>query len=67
VIKKKKEKKKYLAETGVLLGSGAEHRVCLRGFHLVISSGLVGSLGGVPREQKMLKGHLTRVIYHQVY
>ena len=25
------------------------------------------TLGGVPREQKMLKGHLTRVIYHQVY
>ena len=25
------------------------------------------SEGGVPREQKMLKGHLTRVIYHQVY
>jgi len=25
------------------------------------------SLGGVPREQKMLKGHLSRVIYHQVY
>ena len=24
-------------------------------------------LGGVPREQKMLKGHLPRVIYHQVY
>jgi len=24
-------------------------------------------LGGVPREQKMLKGHLSRVIYHQVY
>ena len=23
--------------------------------------------GGVPREQKMLKGHLPRVIYHQVY
>jgi len=22
---------------------------------------------GVPREQKMLKGHLSRVIYHQVY
>jgi len=22
---------------------------------------------GVPREQKMLKGHLPRVIYHQVY
>ena len=25
------------------------------------------SLGGVPREQKMLKGHLPRVMYHQVY
>ena len=25
------------------------------------------SLGGVPREQEMLKGHLTRVIHHQVY
>jgi len=25
------------------------------------------SLEGVPREQKMLKGHLPRVIYHQVY
>ena len=25
------------------------------------------SLGGVPREQKMLKGHLPRVIYNQVY
>ena len=23
--------------------------------------------GGVPREQKILKGHLPRVIYHQVY
>jgi len=33
----------------------------------LIDSGLVGSLGGVPREQKMLKGHLPRVIYHQVY
>ena len=33
--------------------------------------GLVGvgerrALGGVPREQNMLKGHLPRVIYHQV-
>ena len=25
------------------------------------------ALGGVPREQKKLKGHLPRVIYHQVY
>ena len=32
-----------------------------------IDSGLVGSLGGVPREQKMLKGHLPTVIYNQVY
>ena len=24
-------------------------------------------MGGVPREQKMLKGHLPIVIYHQVY
>ena len=29
----------------------------------VIDSGL----GGVPREQKKLKGHLPRVIYHQIY
>ena len=34
----------------------------------LIDSGLVGSsLGGVLREQKMLKGHLSRVIHHQVY
>ena len=35
----------------------------------LIDAGLVGStaLGGVPREQKMLKGHLPRVIYHLVY
>ena len=25
------------------------------------------ALGGLPREQQMLKGHLPRVIYHQVY
>ena len=24
-------------------------------------------LGEVPREQEMLKGHLPRVVYHQVY
>ena len=34
---------------------------------IVIDSGLVGSTGGVPREQKMLKGRLPRVIYHQVH
>jgi hypothetical protein len=34
----------------------------------VIDKGLVGStLGGVPREQTMLKGHLPMVVYHQVY
>ena len=27
----------------------------------------INALGGVPREQKMLKEHLHRVIYHQVY
>ena len=26
-----------------------------------------GWLGGVPREQKTLKGHLPRVLYHQAY
>ena len=26
-----------------------------------------GKMGGVPREQKMLKEHLPRVIYNQVY
>ena len=25
------------------------------------------ALGGVLREQKMLRGHLSRVIYHRVY
>ena len=25
------------------------------------------ALGGVPREQKMLEGHLTRVMYHSAY
>ena len=46
---------------------------------ILINAEMVGSLnslpshpqghspvGGVPREQKMLKGHLPRVIYHQV-
>ena len=32
---------------------------------VLIDSGLVG-LGGVPRQQKTLKGHLPRVIYHRV-
>ena len=40
-------------------------RVCwLNGFSFIT---FTGSLGGVPREQKMLKGHLPRVIYHQEY
>ena len=39
-----------------------------RGFdEKMIDSGLVGSTGRVPREQKLLKGHLPRVIYQQVY
>jgi len=38
-------------------------------FALLIDSALVGStsLKGVPRWQKMLKGHLPRAMYHQVY
>ena len=37
-------------------------------FMRVIDSGLVvATERGVPREQKMLKGHLPRVIHHQVY
>jgi len=35
--------------------------------HLARMQLLVTSLGDVPREQKMLKRHLPRVIYHQVY
>jgi len=37
---------------------------------LCIHGGRVGAMlvvEGVPREQKMLKGHLPRVIYHQAY
>ena len=35
---------------------------------MVIDSGLVGStVGGVPREQKTLKGHLLRVTSQRVY
>jgi len=48
------------------------------GFFNMLDSGLVGSTvfhsshpqgheGGVPREQKMLKGHLPRVVHHRVY
>ena len=36
---------------------------CALVFALLINSGFVG----VPQEQKMLKGHLPRVMYHQVY
>ena len=34
---------------------------------VISEGGARRALGGVPREQKMLKGHLPRVIYHQVY
>ena len=33
----------------------------------IATSALGTSLGGVPREQKILKGHPPRVIYYQVY
>ena len=37
-------------------------RVQVFGAHFSIAD----SMGGVPREQKMFKGHLPRVVYHQV-
>ena len=51
---------------------GGEHFFAVRMGGKAVSEGfslaevLVG-VGGVPREQKMLEGHLLRVIYHQVY
>ena len=47
-----------------------DEALCSRVWVSLIDSELVGStvsLGGVPRELKMLKGHLPRVIYHQLY
>ena len=44
-----------------LIDSGHIHR------GMIPSTTRGASLRGVPREQKMLKGHLPRVIYHQVY
>ena len=41
-------------------------RVCIVGAGVALSS-CGTSLGGVPREQKMLKGHLPRVIYQRAY
>ena len=38
-----------------------KNRLILLGILTMICS------GGVPREQKMLKGHLPRVTYHRVY
>jgi len=64
-------------EFQLLRGSNGLHPTPLQSYDFrdramrsVIDSGLVGSTdfsGGVPREQKMLKGRLSRVIYHQVY
>jgi len=50
----------------VLVRESCRHKTHLE---QVIDLGLVVStdfLGGVPREQKMLKGHLSRVRCHQV-
>ena len=43
--------------------------ICIKAIPLMGNDRLrVGLLkGGVPREQKMLEGHLPRAIYHQVY
>ena len=46
-------------------GVGRESRCAQALYSSKFSPGT--SLGGVPREQKMLKGHPPRVIYHQVY
>ena len=52
------------------LGSGRRHlgglSLAVEALSLMIDTRGT-SLGGVPREQKMLKGHLPRVIHHQVY
>ena len=48
----------------------AEEELALDGDRVVLGDRLrVGWLNvrGVPREQKMLKGYLPNVIYHQVY
>jgi len=47
-------------------GSGFTAEVILR-VGVISEGGGRRARGGVPREQKMLKGHLPRVIYHQVY
>ena len=55
---------------GVSILESLQGQGCRVLFSLLIDSGLFGStdrLGGVPTEQKMLKGHLPRVIHHQVY
>ena len=45
-----------------------EHTIALTGGSRVEEPHTRGnSLIGVPRDQKMLTGHLPRVIYHQVY
>ena len=49
-------------------GLGSNHKATCNTFEPELDPFLQFALvGGVPREQKMLKGHLPRVIYHQVY
>jgi len=38
-----------------------------RGWKPLKSNRIYERLGGVPQEQKMLKGHLPRDIYHKIY
>ena len=61
-----------LATSEPIFAAPSSHKVVLpknwlETLQVVIDSGFVGSTGGVPQEQKMLKGHLPRVLYHQVY
>ena len=55
--------------TGSGLGVAARPRHAVNNYDAIdrLRVGLLNELGGVPREQKMLKGHLPRDIYHQVY
>ena len=43
------------------------HPADMRDEGLISEGGTRKDLGGVPRSQRLLKGHLPRVIYHRVY
>jgi len=67
-MKKKKKEKKKKKKTSLLRTLPHPPHAQRRARRSTLNDARlrVGS-GGVPREQKMLKGHLPRVIYHEVY